>query len=96
MNKADLIEALTKDMKVTHDRPVSKADVQAFLSSFTAVVSEEMTHSDVVIPGFGKFHVSERAARKGRNPQNGTEIDIPAARVPKFTPGKLLKETVNS
>ena len=45
--------------------------------------------------GFGNFEVRERAARKGRNPQTGAEIEIPASKVPAFKPGKALKDLVN-
>lgn len=44
--------------------------------------------------GFGNFEVRERSARKGRNPQTGEEIDIPASKVPAFKPGKALKEGI--
>jgi DNA-binding protein HU-beta len=50
---------------------------------------------DLTLVGFGTFSVGERAARLGRNPQTGEEIKIKAAKVPKFKPGKGLKDTVN-
>jgi len=50
----------------------------------------------VTLIGFGSFEVKERAERKGRNPQNGEEITIAAARLPSFKPGKALKDAVNS
>ena len=49
----------------------------------------------VQLPGFGTFSVSERAARKGRNPQTGESIDIPASKGARFKPGKALKDAVN-
>ena len=49
----------------------------------------------VTLVGFGTFYVGRRAARTGRNPQTGMEINIKAARVPKFRPGKALKDAVN-
>ena len=48
----------------------------------------------VQLIGFGNFEVRERAARKGRNPQTGEEIEIPASKVPAFKPGKSLKDAV--
>ena len=48
----------------------------------------------VQLIGFGSFEVSDRAARKGRNPQTGDEIEIPASKVPAFKPGKALKDAV--
>ena len=50
---------------------------------------------DVRLVGFGTFGVSQRGASKGRNPSTGEEIDIPARKVAKFTPGKGLKDAVN-
>ena len=50
----------------------------------------------VNLPGFGKFKASHRAARKGRNPQTGAEINIAAATVPSFSAGKTLKDAVNT
>lgn len=50
----------------------------------------------VELVGFSTFQVSERAARKGRNPQTGQEIDIAASQNPTFKPGKDLKDTVNA
>ena len=47
------------------------------------------------LAGFGNFSVSHREASKGRNPSTGAEVDIPARNVPKFTPGKGLKDAVN-
>ena len=59
-------------------------------------VEETLVKRDKVqLVGFGTFEVRERSARKGRNPQTGEEIDIPAARVPAFKAGKALKESVN-
>jgi DNA-binding protein HU-beta len=52
--------------------------------------------SDVVFAGFGKFSVSSRAAREGRNPATGEKIQIAASRVPKFSAGAALKKAVNS
>jgi DNA-binding protein HU-beta len=50
--------------------------------------------SDVVFSGFGKFSVSDRSAREGRNPATGEKIQIPASKVPKFTAGAALKKAV--
>ena len=51
--------------------------------------------SDVVFSGFGKFSVSERNAREGRNPATGEKIQIAASKAPKFTAGAALKKAVN-
>jgi DNA-binding protein HU-beta len=60
-------------------------------------VSEELTKGEqVVLVGFGTFSVKERAARTGRNPRTGEPIQIAAATIPSFKPGKALKDAVNS
>ena len=51
---------------------------------------------DVTLVGFGTYKVSDRAARTGRNPQTGAEIQIAAAKVPTFKAGKTLKDVVNA
>jgi len=62
-----------------------------FLSSILKALEDG---NSVSLVGFGTFKVSDRKARKGRNPQTGEEIDIPASKVPKFVAGKALKEAV--
>jgi DNA-binding protein HU-beta len=59
-----------------------------------AIVNALKQNDRVSIVGFGTFKVDERKARKGRNPQTKQEIDIPAKKVPKFIPGKTLKDAV--
>ena len=91
MNKKELIEAVAEQA----DLSKSKAElaVNAFLQATQdALVSGE----SVQLIGFGTFTVSERAARKGRNPQTGQEIEIPASRVAQFKAGAKLKEAVNA
>ena len=70
-------------------------EAEALLDALVATVESTLAEGEkVAITGFGTFAVSERAARKGRNPQTGQEIDIPACKVPRFTPGKAFKEAV--
>jgi nucleoid DNA-binding protein len=88
MNKGDLINEVSKVVKTKKD---AQAAVDCVLSSITRALENDDT---VSLIGFGSFKVTERKARKGRNPQTGEEIDIAAARVPKFTAGKALKEAV--
>jgi DNA-binding protein HU-beta len=66
--------------------------LSGFLDSVTAALAKGDT---VTIVGFGTFAVSKRAARKGRNPQTGASINIPASKVPRFKAGKDLKDAVN-
>lgn len=65
--------------------------VDAVLDSITAALN---SGDKVQLVGFGNFEVRERAARKGRNPQTGEEIEIAATKVPAFKPGKQLKDAV--
>lgn len=90
MTKAELIEKMAKDGNV------SKADATRLLTSFVDSVTGALSKGDsVTLVGFGTFSVSNRAARKGRNPQTGAAINIAAAKVPRFKAGKGLKDKVN-
>lgn len=60
-----------------------------------SITTELKNGGDVSLVGFGVFSVKERAARTGRNPQTGAPIEIKAAKVPSFKPGKALKDSVN-
>jgi DNA-binding protein HU-beta len=89
MNKAELIEAVSKVTEMT------KADTERALDAFIDVVTKNIKKKDgVKLVGFGTFAVSARKARVGRNPQTGEEIQIPARKVPVFRPGKELKDSV--
>ena len=91
MNKSELIDAMSKEAGLT------KKDTEAALKAFTKVVSEELTKgSNVSLVGFGTFDVGTRAARKGRNPKTGEEIEIKASKSPKFKAGKALRDLVNN
>ena len=89
MNKNDLVSAVADSSGLT------KADAgRAVDAVFDSIASALKSGGDVRIVGFGTFAVKERAARVGRNPKTGEEIQIKAARVPGFKAGKLLKEAV--
>ena len=91
MNKADLVAAIAERAGI------SKKDGEKALNAFTNIVSRELAKGGKIqLVGFGTFEVSERAARTGRNPQTGEEMQIPASKLPKFKAGKVLKDTVNS
>lgn len=91
MNKADLVAAIAELAGL------SKADAEkAADATFSAITSALKDNDDVRIVGFGTFSVSSRAAREGRNPQNGQTIKIAASRQPKFSAGKTLKDTLNA
>ena len=90
MNKSELIDA------VAEAAGLSKADSTRAFDAVISVVTNAMKGGDQVsIVGFGSFLVRERSARTGRNPQTGAEIQIAAATVPAFKPGKALKDAVN-
>ena len=90
MNKAELVEKLAKKTGAT------KKAAQENLEAFIDVVTETLKKGDKVqLVGFGSFEVVKRAARKGKNPQTGAEIKIPASKAPKFKAGKALKAVVN-
>ena len=89
MTKADLVA------KIAEKAGLSKKDAEAALNAFMDAVKESLAAGEKVsLVGFGTFEVVQRAARKGRNPQTGEEITIPATKAPKFRPGKGLKEAV--
>ena len=89
MTKADLVAQVAKKANLT-----SKASKDAVVVIF-ATISEAMKRGEkVVVTGFGTFLVRKRATRKGRNPQTGEEIQIPATKTPGFTAGKSLKRMI--
>ncbi len=91
MNKSELIE------KVAAAADLPKAAAGRALDAVLETVTEALKEGDsVVLVGFGTFAVKDRAARTGRNPQTGKAIEIPAAKVPGFKPGKALKDAVNA
>ena len=90
MTKAEFVEKL-----FTQANLASKSQAETVLESTIETITEALMDSEsVVFTGFGSFKVVERAARKGRNPRTGEEIEIAATKVVKFTPGKTLKEVV--
>jgi DNA-binding protein HU-beta len=90
MNKQELIENIAASADIT------KAAAGRALDSMIDSITGSLKNGDsVVLVGFGTFSVRDRAARMGRNPQTGEEIQIKAARVPAFKAGKALKDAVN-
>jgi DNA-binding protein HU-beta len=74
---------------------LSKKDASDAVDAFLETVEDALKRgSDVSFSGFGKFSVSQRGAREGRNPATGDKIQIPASRVPKFTAGAGLKKAI--
>jgi DNA-binding protein HU-beta len=89
MNKSDLIEEVAARTNMTKTN--ANESVSALLDTVTEALAKG---TKVNIPGFGSFEVTVRQARKGRNPQTGAEIEIPASNVVKFKTAKQLKEAV--
>lgn len=88
MNKGDLINKVSEVLN-------SKKEAQAAVDCVLATITEALAAKEsVTLVGFGTFKTAERKTRKGRNPQTGKEINIPARNVPKFIPGKALKDSV--
>lgn len=90
MNKSELIDAIAAAADI------SKASAARALDAVIDSVTDTLKSGDKVsLVGFGTFEVKERAARVGRNPKTGEEINIAASRVPSFKAGKALKDAVN-
>ncbi|MEL6297386.1 MAG: HU family DNA-binding protein [Pseudomonadota bacterium] len=91
MSKKDLIDAMADEAEITKD----KASVA--LDAIVNYIEQTLKAGDEVsFPPLGKFKVTKRAAREGRNPMSGAKIQIPASNVPKFTPSKTLKDALNA
>ncbi len=89
MNKAELIDAMAAGAGL------SKADAKRALDAFVGSTTDALKKGDrVALVGFGSFSVNTRAARKGRNPQTGQEINIAAKKVVKFKAGAELSGKV--
>jgi len=89
MTKADLIELVAKKVNLTN-----KAARESVIALLDGIRDTLKKGDKVVLTGFGTFSVRSRAARKGRNPQTGATIQIPAKKTPGFTAGKALKKAI--
>ena len=88
-NKQELVNDVAEATELT------KKDSAAAVDAVFAAVSEYLSKGEKVqLIGFGNFEVRTRAARKGRNPQTGEEIEIAASKIPAFKPGKALKDAI--
>ena len=91
MNKSDLIGKMSADAGIT------KTQAQTALNSFIEATTDALKSNDkVILVGFGTFSTSVRSARKGRNPQTGKSIELPAKNYVKFKVGKALSDEVNN
>jgi len=89
VNKNDLVSQVAKKTGLT--KASAARTIDAFIESITKSLKKG---EDVQLIGFGSFRTSNRPASEGRNPRTGEKIKIPAKRLPKFRPGKQLKDTV--
>lgn len=91
MNKSELIEALSEETTF------SKKDIAKVLTAFTRIVERTLKKGDKVsLTGFGTYWISKRPERMGINPATKERIKLPAVNIPRFKPGKRLKETIRS
>ena len=92
MNRTELIDAMAKKMGDS----ATKKEAEAALKAFVDVVTEELSKKEKIqLVGFGTFETSVRPEREGRNPRTGETMKIAESVVPKFKPGKALKDAVN-
>jgi DNA-binding protein HU-beta len=91
MNKSELIAKVATDTRLTRGEAEEVVD-----STIENIIKALMDGDDVRLMGFGVFTVTRREAGKARNPKTGKIIKLPASNRPRFKPGKLLKEAVNS
>ena len=90
MTKAELVKILKEKASFA-----TLAQAEAAYDGLFNILAETLKRGDTVaISGFGSFKVVERKARKGRNPRTGEELQIPASKAVKFTPGKSLRESL--
>ncbi|MET4694256.1 HU family DNA-binding protein [Endozoicomonas lisbonensis] len=89
MNKKELVE------QVADRSGLSKNKAELVVNTFIHQTQDSLSMGNALqLIGFGTFSVTDRAARKGRNPQTGQEIHIPACKMPQFKPGNKLKEAI--
>ena len=91
MNKNELIASVAAKADMTKAQAADAVD-----AVFDSITSTMARGTDVRILGFGNFVVAQRKATVARNPQTGAKIDVAAAKVPRFRPGKALKDAVNN
>ena len=90
MTKSELIDC------IANDAGIKKAEAEKALKSVVENVTSQLKSGESInLWGLGVFSITDRPARKGRNPRTGEEIDIPAAKAVKFKPAKALKDSIN-
>jgi DNA-binding protein HU-beta len=90
MNKAEFTD------QIASKADISRREAETAVDAALATIEEQLARGEeITLTGFGKFHVADRGARQGRNPQTGETIQIKASRVPRFSAGSKLKQVVN-
>ncbi len=91
MTKTELVDRVAQSGELT------KRDAGAAVDAVLLEIEDELSRGgEVTLTGFGKFHVSERSARTGRNPQTGETLKIKASKAPRFSAGASLRKSVNA
>lgn len=91
MNKTELVD------RIAEKADLSRREAESAVDAALKTIEEQLARGgEITLTGFGKFHVADRSARQGRNPQTGATIEIKASRVPRFSAGSKLKQVVNS
>ena len=97
MTQKEFVKAVAADVNQRIDTKISEHNVGEVIKSAVTVTSDTLAKGDQIqIAGFGTFKAISRPAREGRNPATGEAMHIPAKVVPKFSPGKTLKEAVDT
>lgn len=91
MNKSELIDHIAAEAEIS--KAAAARSLDAFIGAVKSTLKKK--NGSVTLVGFGTFSVSKREGRTGRNPRTGEPIKIKASKVPKFRPGKALKDAVN-
>ena len=90
MTKAELVEEVAKESDLT------KKDAEVIVQTVLDSITDALQRGEgVELRGFGSFRIRSRAPRQGRNPKTGTDVSVPAKKVPHFKPGKELRDLVN-
>ena len=91
MNKTELVD------QIAAKADLSRREAESAVDAALKTIEEQLARGEeITLTGFGKFHVADRGARTGRNPQTGQPIQIKASRVPRFSAGAKLKQVVNT
>jgi DNA-binding protein HU-beta len=91
VNKTELVDQIAAKADLSRREAESAVD-----AALKTIEGELARGGEITLTGFGKFHVADRGARTGRNPQTGQPIQIKASRVPRFSAGAKLKQVVNT